>query len=456
MGKKNREKKQSELPFVSICTPTFNRRPFWEYTIKCFNHQDYPKDKMEWIIIDDGTDKIEDLVCNIEQVKYYYYSEKMPLGKKRNIMHSKSKGDILVYMDDDDYYPPERVSHAVNMLLTHPNALCAGASEIYIWFKHIQKMFQFGPYSPSHATAGTFAFKRELLKDHKYDDNAALAEEKAFLKDYSVPFVQLEPKKTILVFSHIHNTFDKKRLLENGENNYQKTSDRTVDEFIKDKDFKEFYTEKLDGLLQNYYPGDPINKPDVIQQIKEIDEERRKMALEQQNTQGQIILNQDGKQIPLNNEQVVDIMRKQQEQLQHFVRLLQEKDSTIVRLENEVEDYENNRSNNNSNVNSNKYKIQLEEETQRFSKVIQEKNTIISKLEDELVSCKKQKDEVIVEISHAQTQTQIHNQSHTQTVVTTQLDQDKDNKLIVLKKELASCKNTIDKLNILIDILNKK
>ena len=460
MGKKNREKKLSELPFVSICTPTFNRRPFWEYTIKCFNHQDYPKDKMEWIIIDDGTDKIEDLVCNIEQVKYYYYNEKMPLGKKRNIMHAKSKGDILVYMDDDDYYPPERVSHAVNMLLTHPNALCAGASEIYIWFKHIQKMFQFGPYSPSHATAGTFAFKRELLKDHKYDDNAALAEEKAFLKDYSVPFVQLEPKKTILVFSHIHNTFDKKRLLESGENNYQKTSDRTVDEFIKDKDFKEFYTEKLDGLLQNYYPGDPINKPDVIQQIKEIDEERRKMALEQQNTQGQIILNQDGKQIPLNNEQVVDIMRKQQEQLQHFVGLLQEKDSTIVRLENKVEDFENNNSNNNSN----KYKIQLEEETQRFSKVIQEKNTIISKLEAELVSCKKQKEEFIVEISHAQTQTQMQTQMQTHTPthtpthsdVTKQLDQEKDNKLIVLEKELTSCKNTIDKLNILIDILNKK
>ena len=454
MGKKNKDKKQCDMPFVSICTPTFNRRPFWEYTIKCFNHQDYPKDKMEWIIIDDGTDKIEDLVCNIEQVKYFYYSQKMPLGKKRNLMHSKSKGDIIVYMDDDDYYPPERVSHAVNMLVTHPNALCAGASEIYIWFKHIQKMFQFGPYSPSHATAGTFAFKRELLKDHKYDDHAALAEEKAFLKDYSVPFVQLEPKKTILVFSHIHNTFDKKRLLESGENQFQKTSDRSVDEFIKDKDFKEFYMERLEGLLQNYYPGDPVNKPDVIQQIKEIDEERRKMALEQQNTQGQIILNQDGKQIPLNNEQVVDIMRKQQEQLQHFVGLLQEKDSTIVRLENKVEDFENNNSNNNSN----KYKIQLEEETQRFSKVIQEKNTIISKLEAELVSCKKQKEEFVVEISHAQTQTQTQMQTHTpsHSDVTKQLDQEKDNKLIVLEKELTSCKNTIDKLNILIDILNKK
>ena len=210
MGKNKKNSDKKNLPFVSICTPTFNRRPFWEYTIRCFNHQDYPKQNMEWIIIDDGTDKIEDLVKNIDQVKYFKYNTKMPLGKKRNIMHEKSKGDIIVYMDDDDYYPPQRVSHAVNMLISHPNALCAGASEIYIWFKHIQCMYQFGPYGPNHATAGTFAFKRELLEDHMYDDNAALAEEKAFLKNYSVPFVQLEPKKTILVFSHIHNTFDKK------------------------------------------------------------------------------------------------------------------------------------------------------------------------------------------------------------------------------------------------------
>ena len=100
-------------PFVSICTPTFNRRPFIPYMIKCFEQQTYPKDRIEWIIIDDGTDPIKDLVANIPQVKYYYYQEKMLLGKKRNLMHKKCSGDIIIYMDDDDYYPPERISHAV-------------------------------------------------------------------------------------------------------------------------------------------------------------------------------------------------------------------------------------------------------------------------------------------------------------------------------------------------------
>ena len=94
-GGKKHKKPNSTLPFVSICTPTFNRRPFITHMIKCFEHQDYPKNRMEWIIIDDGTDKIEELVTHIPQVKYFKYDKKMSLGEKRNLMHTKTCGEIL-------------------------------------------------------------------------------------------------------------------------------------------------------------------------------------------------------------------------------------------------------------------------------------------------------------------------------------------------------------------------
>lgn len=71
-----------QLPFVSICTPTFNRRPFIPIMIECFNHQTYPKDRMEWIIIDDGTDKIGDMLTEVPQINYFSYDTKMTLGKK--------------------------------------------------------------------------------------------------------------------------------------------------------------------------------------------------------------------------------------------------------------------------------------------------------------------------------------------------------------------------------------
>jgi glycosyltransferase involved in cell wall biosynthesis len=279
VSKKLREKiaKIKKYPFVSVCTPTFNRRPFITSMIECFNSQDYPKDRLEWIIIDDGTDKIEDLVKDIKEVKYFKYDTKMSLGRKRNLLHEKSIGSIIVYMDDDDYYPPQRISHAVQSLIANPKALCAGSSEIYIYFNNISKMYQFGPYGPNHATAGTFAFRRELLKDHEYENHAALAEEKAFLKNYTVPFVQLDPLKTILVFSHKHNTFDKTSLLTNlADNAFVKESDKTVDMFISNKKLKDFFMNKMDSLLNDYEPGRPCMKPDVLKQTRDIEETRRK------------------------------------------------------------------------------------------------------------------------------------------------------------------------------------
>jgi len=231
---------------------------------------------MEWIIIDDGTDKIEDLVAHIPQVKYFKYDEKLTLGKKRNLSHEKSTGEVIVYMDDDDYYPPERVSHAVDVLKRSPSALCAGSSEMHLYFKHINKLYKFGPYSPTHATAATFAFKRELLKQTKYNETACLAEERDFLKAYTIPFVQLETTKTILVFSHEHNSFDKKLALKDAPNQFVVPSEKTVDDFIKEPELKAFYMEDIDKILQTYEPGKIENKPDVMRQINEIQAKRAK------------------------------------------------------------------------------------------------------------------------------------------------------------------------------------
>jgi glycosyltransferase involved in cell wall biosynthesis len=307
----------SKYPFVSVCTPTFNRRPFISGMLKCFNHQTYPTDRMEWIIIDDGTDKIEDLVKDHPNVKYFAYDTKMSLGRKRNLLHEKSKGDIIVYMDDDDYYPPERVSHAVETLQSNKKAICAGSSEIYIYFKHIQKMYQFGPYGPNHATAGTFAFRRKLI-ENKYDDDACIAEEKVFLKDYTVPFVQLNPINVILVISHEHNTFDKRKLLENPHQDFVKESDKKVEDFIKEPELVDFYM-NIDSVLKTYEPGRPSMKPDVLEQIIKIEEQRRQRAENMiQSNNGQIMIqDKDGNSTPLNNNQAVEIMKTQQQQLQH-------------------------------------------------------------------------------------------------------------------------------------------
>ena len=326
-------------PLVSVCTPTFNRRPFIETMFQCFRNQTYPKDRMEWIIVDDGTDRIRDLVesSGIPQIKYFEMPKKVSLGEKRNYMHSKSTGSIIVYMDDDDYYPPDRVSHAVDKLMENKQALCAGSSEIYIYFKHIQKMIQFGPYGPNHATAGTFAFRAELLKQTKYDDHAAVAEEREFLRGYTVPFVQLDPMKTILCFSHEQNTFDKRKLLANPHPDYVKESPKSVSDFIKlDKEapIKKFFMEEIDPLLEKYEPGKPAMKPDVLKQIAQIEADREKMVQDEMAKNGQIMLNQPGKPpVPLTMPQIAEMLSKQGEQLQMYERRIQELENINMQMQ---------------------------------------------------------------------------------------------------------------------------
>jgi len=334
--------KKNKTPLVSICTPTYNRRPFIPIIVKCFLNQTYPRDRMEWIIVDDGTDKIEDLIksYNIPQIKYIKLPSKISLGEKRNLMHKHATGSIIVYMDDDDYYPPERVSHAVETLQANPKAMIAGSSEMYVYFKHINKMYQSGPFGPNHSTAATFAFRAELLKDTKYDDHAALAEEKVFLKNYTVPMAQLDPLKTILVFSHDQNTFDKRTLLEMGQNPTFKESNKTVPMFIRTKDEKpilDFFLKDIGEKLKTYEPGDPKNKPDVLKQMKEIDESRA-IQMEKLQRSGEILpqkimLQRPGEvAVELSIEDVLKILQSQQEHIKSLLETVQKQEARIQEL----------------------------------------------------------------------------------------------------------------------------
>jgi glycosyltransferase involved in cell wall biosynthesis len=342
MGKHNNKKKKT-LPFVSICTPTFNRRPFVQTMFQCFQNQTYPKDRMEWIIVDDGTDKIEDLIkaANIPQIQYYPLDKKMTLGAKRNFTHSKTKGSILVYMDDDDYYPPERVAHAVETLQSHPQALCAGSSEIYVYFKHISKMYRGGPYNANHATAGTFAFKRELLNQTKYNETACLAEEREFLKNYTIPFVQLDPRKTILVFSHIQNTFDKKRLLETPNPKFVECNDVKIEEFIKfdyEAPIKDYFLKHIEIELEKYKPGDPSMKPDVLEQTKVIEKERAEMQKQMAaQGQGSIVIQRPGEPPKtLTNQDIVQLLEGQKKEIEARGQKIQVLENLIVKMREEI------------------------------------------------------------------------------------------------------------------------
>lgn len=333
--------KPENLPLVSLCTPTFNRRPFIKQCIKNIMVQTYPLDKMEWVVIDDGTDKVGDLFNDVSGVKLKYlsYDEKMTLGKKRNLMHKESNGDIIIYIDDDDYYPPDRVMHAVTELLKSKK-LIAGSSELHVWFENYP-IHKFGPYGVNHATAGTFAFKRELLKDTSYQEDHCFAEEKLFLKSYTTPLIQLDPVKTILVFNHSHNTINKEDFITSSNKNVCK-SDYDINRFIKCEDTLNFYTKELHELLKTYEEGLPKNKPDLIKALKEknlLNDTNDGSSLKNVKKDTIITKDNNGNERKININELIQITNNLQNQNKGQMKVIEEYKKKIEELEKLVNEY---------------------------------------------------------------------------------------------------------------------
>ena len=232
---------------MSVVTPTYNRRRFITSLIRCYESQDYPKNRMEWIILDDGQETVQDLfdeaAKRIPNIRYIQLEDKLLIGGKRNRLNEEAKGDIIVAMDDDDFYFPCRVSAAVDAFRKKPSIELAGASEIYMYYSDNQEIWKLGPYSPTHATNGTMAWSKKYGKSHTYDDIVTHSEERSFLEDYKNPMIQLDPMKVMLVMSHSENTFDKKKMRDQGSSNpFVKKTNLKIGDFIKDEELKTFFS----------------------------------------------------------------------------------------------------------------------------------------------------------------------------------------------------------------------
>ena len=232
------------LPLVSIVTPTYNRRCFSPSLIKMVQQQTYPRDRIEWIIYDDGQEPIGDLIdaarTDLPKTKYIFNEDKLTLGEKRNKLNEEAQGDIIVAMDDDDFYFPERISAAVAALQKSPTVDLAGSSKIFMYFTDTKEIYEIGPYFKNHATNGTMAWRKRYAMSRRYDETVAFAEEKSFLEDYKNLLVQLDPMKVMLVMSHTDNTFDKTQLRYKENPLFKKTSLKLKD-FIVDEQLKEFF-----------------------------------------------------------------------------------------------------------------------------------------------------------------------------------------------------------------------
>ncbi|HCA7077526.1 TPA: glycosyltransferase [Citrobacter sedlakii] len=268
-----------EKPFVSVVTPTWNRAAFLPSLLYLYRYQDYPAARRELVILDDSPQSSLPLIEKLTQgkpdafnIRYIHHPERLALGKKRNMLNELAVGEYILCMDDDDYYPADKISYTIEMMQRH-GALISGSDQIPIWYSHINRIFKTHRFGPKNILNGTFCYHRYYLKKHRYDDDCNLSEEKGFTNNFTVNPLQLPGERTILCISHSHNTFDKDFVLGSSQ-----PLDATLEQMVPDPMLRNGYLSLHNATHHQALRWDAIDqiviinldkRPDRLSQIQQ-------------------------------------------------------------------------------------------------------------------------------------------------------------------------------------------
>lgn len=181
--------KDENLPAISIITPTFNRPHMFMMALYNYINFNYPRDKLQWVIVDDGDEerRVGSLIPTNEKVniKYIALDKRVTIGMKRNICIEHCDNDIIVCMDDDDLYPENSIKLRVLELLKSKKR-CVTCTTIACF--HINKlisMINVPPHKMSFSeriSEATLCFYKDFWEEQKFRETCHIGEAKDFLE----------------------------------------------------------------------------------------------------------------------------------------------------------------------------------------------------------------------------------------------------------------------------------
>jgi glycosyltransferase involved in cell wall biosynthesis len=101
-------------PLISVIIPTYNYGQFIRSALESLYRQTYHRDRIEVIVVDDGsTDDTEEILNTYEDRLIYLRQENRGIASARNRGISTAKGELITFLDSDDLWHEERLRRVV-------------------------------------------------------------------------------------------------------------------------------------------------------------------------------------------------------------------------------------------------------------------------------------------------------------------------------------------------------
>jgi glycosyltransferase involved in cell wall biosynthesis len=156
-------------PLVSCLMPTRDRRPFVGRAVAQFMAQDYPD--RELVVIDDGVDRIADLLPDDPRIRLLRSEQRLAVGAKRNLACEAARGDVLMHWDDDDWMAPWRVRYQMSELEARGAQVC-GLARLYFYDAGARRAWEY-VYPDGvrgWVAGGTLCYRRDVWRNHRFPD----------------------------------------------------------------------------------------------------------------------------------------------------------------------------------------------------------------------------------------------------------------------------------------------